>query len=234
MGLPRYGFTLIELLVVISIIAVLASLLLPAVGMVRDAAKQVTCVNNQRQLMLGIIAYAGEHEGYTTPSDGLAGNSGSSGRTPALTLMLDGYLPELPMSGQVYAGSMLSRAVVPWPNAYACPSFRPEMPNYYSGYSQRWLVDAGVPNEKFLAGGEVQLAMLNPALPFVTEVALLTNPLRTIYWWNGTTTANPVTGWVRISHRGKAVVTWPDGHALARAAVQLTGEDGVRSVWSPP
>lgn len=53
----RRGFTLIELLVVIAIIAVLIALLLPAVQAAREAARRAQCVNNMKQLGLGLHNY---------------------------------------------------------------------------------------------------------------------------------------------------------------------------------
>ncbi len=53
----RRGFTLIELLVVIAIIAVLIALLLPAVQAAREAARRASCVNNLKQIGIGLHNY---------------------------------------------------------------------------------------------------------------------------------------------------------------------------------
>ena len=63
----RFRFTLIELLVVIAIIAILAGMLLPALGKVRDTSKTASCTNSYKQLHLVDLVYAGNYDGFGMP-----------------------------------------------------------------------------------------------------------------------------------------------------------------------
>ncbi len=60
----RQGFTLIELLVVISIIALLISILLPALGAARDAARSMQCLSNVRQMGVATVTFSVDHRNH--------------------------------------------------------------------------------------------------------------------------------------------------------------------------
>ena len=57
----KKGFTLIELLVVISIIAVLMSIMMPALAKVREQGKRTLCLSNLRQVALGALTYEADN-----------------------------------------------------------------------------------------------------------------------------------------------------------------------------
>ncbi|MFO7946068.1 MAG: prepilin-type N-terminal cleavage/methylation domain-containing protein [Armatimonadota bacterium] len=65
----RKGFTLIELLVVIAIIAILAAILFPVFARAREKARQSACLNNVKQIMLGMMQYTQDYDERYPPAN---------------------------------------------------------------------------------------------------------------------------------------------------------------------
>lgn len=65
---PTRGFSLIDLLVSIAVIAILISILAPALSGVTESARRVRCMSNMRQIGLGLTMYLDQHHGMLPPS----------------------------------------------------------------------------------------------------------------------------------------------------------------------
>jgi prepilin-type N-terminal cleavage/methylation domain-containing protein len=117
------GFTLIELLVVIAIIAILAALLLPALASAKEKSKRVACLNNLRQLAIGVNIYAGDNADKVLAARYNAGGYVQNCLNP----------PEATAAAQV--GLVVRSNVV---SVWTCPN-RPGLPIYESQYPQ-WVL----------------------------------------------------------------------------------------------
>lgn len=71
--MKKINFTLVELLVVISIIMILSSLLLPALGRARGLARQNSCAGNLRQVNMAALSYSSDNKDVIVPADWSAG-----------------------------------------------------------------------------------------------------------------------------------------------------------------
>ncbi|MFH5806800.1 type II secretion system protein, partial [Alienimonas sp. DA493] len=106
----RRGFTLIELLVVIAIIAILVSLLLPAVQQAREAARRSQCQNNLKQLGLALHNYHSTYKVFPAASAGTqtvdpdrSGIYGEDNRS-----RISGFIPLLPYLDQTAMWNQIS------------------------------------------------------------------------------------------------------------------------------
>jgi prepilin-type N-terminal cleavage/methylation domain-containing protein len=95
------GFTLIELLTVIAIIGVLAAILIPVAGRVRDAARDARCQSNLRQIGMAVLGFAADNRGLVPLADGpiaeqMVGYRPTGVTNSVLTNMIESYLSSGP------------------------------------------------------------------------------------------------------------------------------------------
>lgn len=127
-SVAKTGFTLVEILVVIAILGVLAAILFPVLGLIRERGRQTACIGNLQQLYKAFAMYAQSHDGRLPPYSNNINQCVNGPRGDTKTYKL----PE--------RGRQLVQALLPYTKSKAiwfCPSDQLAGTNSQAGYLDR-------------------------------------------------------------------------------------------------
>lgn len=227
------GFTLIELLVVVAIIAVLASLLLPALSQAKGRARSARCQSSERQYGLALRMYVDECGAYPVQIANEQGNPPKVGEiVPSAAYRLDKYLGN---------NQPLPHAVCPqmWPikGWLTAQAFQADAFNYvYNDFARGCLprtpyLGLGGDEQKFLALRESAVAVPHDMIAFCEPVLVRLDVLlgdkrgySAQYPWTGEETF--------YKHNAGANNLYCDGHVERVTKKRIaTKADEVRRQW---
>jgi len=135
----RRAFTLVELLVVIGIIALLISILLPALNKARAQSQKTVCLSNLRQLSVALSAYASDHGGSIIPSFNMPAQTGPTNYVAGSGLIMDGWAAILDRDGYVKSQSQSVSTAFYCPDTFDIDGMAQGQTGTDPGKSRGWI-----------------------------------------------------------------------------------------------
>ena len=221
-GVRHRGFTLVELLVTIGVIAVLISLLLPALRTAREQARRAQCLVNLRTLTTAWLAYANANRGLLCGADALMPDSQSFHQWVSV-----GDDPQCARDGVLWP--YLNDARV-----YKCPDDEQDAFRSYSINS--WLDGAGPPADGELTTARTLSRIRHPSETFVFVEEDLPSYGSFYVLWYGNPWDNSWISLPGVFHGNTCNVSFADGHAIAwrMRSSEHARDDGGASIQGPP
>lgn len=221
-------FTLIELLVVISIIAILASLLLPTLQSARNSVRKIDCLGNLRQLSITMLGYAGENDSSLPPAADTAATTNYWADYLVYTGYLKqgatGYFTGTPIDKSIFCS--VSTVTANGRKTYSAGHYA--MNNYMSltlgtyGNTGYKITSVKTPSTRVMLceAGQAWINYTHISNPALNKYYLPGASANIGLEWNGSTYINQQDAWTG-RHAGMMNVSFVDGHAVSTKADML-------------